>query len=58
MVTLNFEKHWANPKANLVDPYLIKNGQNVPPSPNSCLPQCGLQRTLGIVNEVPIFKEL
>ena len=28
--TLSFEKHWANPKTDSVDPYRTKNEQNAP----------------------------
>ena len=28
--TLSFEKHWANPKTDAVDPHQTKNGQNAP----------------------------
>ena len=30
METLSFEKNWANPKNDLVDPHRTKNGQNAP----------------------------
>ena len=30
MGTLSLEKHWANPKIDLVDPHRTKNGQNAP----------------------------
>ena len=28
--TLSFEKHWANPKTDVVDPHRTKNRQNAP----------------------------
>ena len=28
--TLSYEKYWANPKTDLVDPHRTKNGQNAP----------------------------
>ena len=28
--TMSFEKNWANPKNDLVDPHRTKNGQNAP----------------------------
>ena len=30
MGTLSFEKHWANPKTDVVDPHRTKNRQNAP----------------------------
>ena len=28
--TLSLEKHWANPKIDLIDPHRTENGQNAP----------------------------
>ena len=36
---MSFEKHWANPKTDLVDPHQTKNGQNA----RSCSLHAGLE---------------